>query len=155
MKTKNVISIVFLSVTIFFIACDTDNVDYAQINFEKSKINESLLLTKSYNDSLKLVYDTAKTKLNNALCLKYDKLYHYNDSMFTVHYTMFGDMMYGYGMRMNNYTPNAGMMQNGMGMMNRNMDMTRIMGDTATVGGHYRMMNIIHNQHQITHNGIY
>lgn len=126
----------------------------AQISSEKAKVNSALGLTQAYNDTLKMVYDTAKVHKNNLYCIKYDKLYHKNDSMFTVHYHMFGDEMYKNGIMMNDYTPVGGMMQGGM-MDTGSADFKQMMGDTATVGGYYRNMMKLHTDHQIYHNGIY
>lgn len=157
MKIIKGLYVAILAVILVLSSCSNDksSVDYAQIDAEKAKVSTSLVLTKAYNDTLKMVYDTVKVHKNNAYCLKYDKLYHKNDSLFTMHYNMFGDMMYKNGIMMSNYTPASGMMQNGMGMMDTSMDMTRMMGDTATVGGYYRNMNTIHIQHQTYHNSIY
>ena len=158
MKKVNGLLVSVFMLVLAFSGCKTDtgsSVDYAQIDAEKAKVQSSLSLTKAYNDTLKMVYDTVKVHKNNAYCLKYDKLYHKNDSLFNMHYNMFGDMMYTNGIMMTNYTPASGMMQSGMGMKDASMDMTRMMGDTATVGGYYRNMNTIHTQHQTYHNSIY
>ena len=157
MKKVKGLCVAVLTAVLVLSSCTNDksSVDYAQVDAEKAKLSTSLALTKAYNDTLKMVYDTVNVHKNNANCLKYDKLYHENDSLFTIHYNMFGDMMYTNGIMMNNYTPASGMMQSGMGMMDASMDMTRMMGDTATVGGYYRNMNTIHAQHQTYHNSIY
>jgi hypothetical protein len=155
-KVNGLFAVVFVLLTLFT-ACTNDksSVDYAQIDAEKAKVSSLLVLTKAYNDTLKMVYDTVKVHKNNSYCLKYDKLYHTNDSLFTMHYNMFGDIMYADGIMMNNYAHSTGMMQGGMGMMDANIDMTRMMGDTATVGSYYRNMHTIHTQHSVYHNAIY
>ncbi len=156
MKKVNGLLVGVFMLVLAFSSCktDTSSVDYAQIDAERAKVQSSYSLTKAYNDTLKMVYDTVKVHKNNAYCLKYDKLYHKNDSLFTMHYNMFGDMMYQNGIMMNNYTPGTGMMS-GMGMMNASMDMDRMMGDTTAVGGYYRNMHTIQVEHQTYHNGIY
>jgi|ERR1035437_6596879 hypothetical protein len=126
----------------------------AQISSEKTKTGSALVLAQAYNDTLKMVYDTVKVHKNNSYCIKYDKLYHKNDSMFTVHYHMFGDEMYKNGIMMNNYTPGSGMMQGSM-MNNGSTGYYQMMSDTATVGSYYRNMMKLHVQHQTYHNGIY
>ena len=130
------------------------NVDNAQFDSDKSKVQSSLSLTGAYNDTLKMVYDTAKVHHNNLLCIKYDKLYHKTDSMFTIHYNMFGDDMYKNGIMMQNYTPGDGMMQGGK-MMSGSTGYNQMMSDTALVGGYFRNMTKLHSQHMIYHNGIY
>jgi len=133
--------------------CDNNSVDKAQIVTEKGKVQSSLTLSKAYNDTLKMVYDTVKVHKNNSYCLKYDKLYHQNDSMFTVHYNMFGDEMYKYGFMMAGYSTTGGMMKGGM--MDNDSNYKTMIGDTATVGAYYRSMCLIRIAHQTYHNGIY
>jgi outer membrane lipoprotein-sorting protein len=150
-------TIVAVSTTIMLITgCtkDNNNVDYSVIDGEKTKIKSALDLSQAYNDTLIMVYDTAKVHKNNRYCIKYDTLYHKNDSMFRMHYTMFGDEMYKNGMMMSNYSPSGSMMQGGM-MNSGSMDMNRMMGDTATVGGYYRNMHQLNTKHLTYHNGIY
>ena len=138
-----------------FTGCSNDNnADNSIINNERAQVKSALLLSAAYSDTLKMVFDTAKIQRNNRYCIKYDKLYHKNDSMFKVHYTMFGDEMYKNGMMMSNYTPSAGMMQGGM-MNSGTMDLKQMMGDTATVGGYYRNMHQLNIKHQPYHYGIY
>ena len=143
-------------ILLFALGCSKDKatVDYSQIDFEKVKIKSTLDLTKAYSDTLKMGFDTAKVKKGNTFCLKYDKLYHRDDSMFTVHYTMFGDMMYQNGMMLNHYTPMGGMGGMVGGSMG-SMDMNIMMADTAMVGGYYRAMHTLQTQHQTYHNAIY
>src|ERR1035437_281045 len=141
----------------FFTACTNDksSVDYAQIDAEKAKVNSSLVLAKAYNDTLIMVYDTVKVHKNNGYCLKYDKLYHKNDSLFTMHYNMFGSMMYDNGIMMNNYSQTGSMMQGG-GMMNSDSKYyNAMMADTTTVGGYYRAMCVTRATHLTYHNAIY
>lgn len=156
MKKLNGRLVGVIMLVLAFTDCKTDvsSVAYAQIDTEKAKVQSSYSLTKAYNDTLKMVYDTVKVHKNNAYCLKYDRLYHKNDSLFTMHYNMFGDMMYQKGIMMNNYTPSTGMM-GGMGMMDANIDIARMMADTTAVGGYYRNMHTIQTQHQTYHTGIY
>ena len=88
---KNVIFsliIIIVAMMISFVGCKKDSqtsVDYTTIDTEQSNAKSALVLSQSYNDTLGMVYDTAKTHKNNALCIKYDKLYHKNDSMFSMH----------------------------------------------------------------------
>lgn len=155
MKKNNGLIVGAFALFVLLSSCtkDNSNVSYAQLDAEKAKLQSSFTLTKAYNDTLKMVYDTVKVHSNNLYCIKYDKLYHKNDSMFTVHYGMFGGEMYKNGIMMSNYTPGDGMMQGGM--MNTSMDKARMMSDTATVGQYYRNMHTMRIQHQTYHNGIY
>ena len=155
MKKINNLVLSILVLVLFFAGCTKDNkVDNSVIDTEKTQTKNALLLTTAYSDTLKMVFDTAKITKYNKYCIKYDKLYHKNDSMFAVHYTMFGNEMYKNGMIMSNYTPSTGMMQGGM-MNSGTMDLTLMMGDTATVGGYYRNMHQLNIKHQPFHNGIY
>lgn len=154
---KNIRNLVLsiLVLILFFAGCSKDNnPDNSIINNETAHVKSALLLSNAYGDTLKMVYDTAKITRFNKYCIKYDKLYHKNDSMFTVHYHMFGDEMYKNGMMMSNYSPSTGMMQGGM-MNSGTMDLKQMMGDTATVGGYYRNMHQLNIKHQPYHNGIY
>ena len=156
MKKMNGLFAGVITLVILFSSCANNNssLDFAQIDAQKVQIQTSLNLTSTYNDTLKMVYDTVKLRKNNPYCIKYDKLYHKNDSMFTLHYGMFGDEMYKNGIMMNNYTPGNGMMQGGM-MNNNSMDLNRMLGDTAMVGGYHRNLLKLHIQHQVYHNSIY
>jgi hypothetical protein len=157
-KMKNITRFFLSIVAIFilFVGCDKDknNVDYSVVDSEKAQIKSALEVSQAYNDTLIMVYDTAIMHKNNRYCIKYDTMYHRNDSMFSMHYIMFGDEMYKNGMMMSNYTPSGGMMQGGM-MNSGTMDMNRMMGDTATVAGYYRNMQQLHSKHASYHNGIY
>ena len=155
MKKINNLVLSILVLVLFFAGCTKDNkADYSVIDAEKTQTKSALLLSTAYSDTLKMVYDTAKIRKYNKYCIKYDKLYHKNDSLFTVHYKMFGDEMYKNGMMMSNYSPSAGMMQ--VGMMNSDtMNPKLMMGDTGTVGGYYRNMHQLNIKHQPYHNGIY
>lgn len=153
-KTNGLFAVVFTLLTVFSSCTNGNIVNSAQINSEKTKAGSALVLTQAYNDTLKMVYDTVKVHKNNSYCIKYDKLYHKNDSMFTVHYHMFGDEMYKNGIMMINYNPGNGMMQGGM-MDNGSSDYKQMMNDTATVGGYYRNMMKLHTAHQLYHNSIY
>lgn len=128
--------------------------DYSVLDGEKSKTSDALKLSQSFNDTLKMVYDTAKVHKGNQYCIKYDKLYHQGDSMFKVHYSLMGDEIYRNGMMMQNYSPSNSMMQGGM-MNNGSMDKNRMMGDTAIVDGYYRNMHQLRNIHQPYHSGIF
>jgi len=140
---------------LFLLSACNNNVDFSQIDAEKAKVSSSLLLTKAYNDTLKMVCDTVKVQKNNAYCIKYDKLYHKNDSLFTMHYNMFGSLMYDNGIMMNNYTPADGMMQGGSMMNSGSKNYNTMMADTAAIGGYYRTMCVIRATHQTYHNVIY
>jgi hypothetical protein len=160
-KTKNMkkINVLVLSITslfMLFTSCMKDNngVNFTVLDNEKNQIKSALDLSQAYNDTLIIVYDTALMHRNNKYCIKYDKLYHKNDSMFNMHYTQFGNEMYKDGMMMSNYNPSGGMMQGGMMNYGSN-DKNRMMGDTAMVGGYYRNMNQLHSKHATYHNGIY
>lgn len=141
---------------ILIISCKKDGqtgTDYTAVNNEINNTKTDLSLSKSYNDTLTMVYDTAKVHKNNTECIKYDKLYHKSDSMFTVHYTMFGDEMYKDGIMMKGYTPGSMM---GGGMMNTGMmDMHQIQGDTAMMNGYYNSMQQLRTKHQVLDQGIY
>lgn len=132
--------------------------DYSIIDSEKAKVKNALDLSQEFNDTLKLVIDTAKVKKHNRFCLMYDTLYHRSDSMFRIHYSLFGDEMYHNGMMMQNYTP-ADHMMGGGGMMGNasanGLDMHQLMSDTAEVGVYYRNMRTLHSNHQLLHNQIY
>lgn len=155
---KNIYSLVLgaFVLILYFAGCtkDNSNADNSAIIFETAQVKSALLLSTAYGDTLKMVYDTAKITRYNKYCIKYDKLYHKNDSMFTIHYHMFGDELYKNGMMMSNYSPSTGMMQGGM-MNSGTMDLKLMMGDTATVGGYYRNMHQLNINHQSYHNGIY
>ena len=155
---KNVNGLVLSIVVTFMLltSCNKNDstADYSLIDGEKAKIKSALDLSQAFNDTLKMVYDTAKIHKNNRYCIKYDKLYHQSDSMFKVHYNMFGDEIYKNGMMMNNYYPSNSMMQGGM-MNGGSMDKSRMMGDTTTVGGYYRNMHQLQEKHQPYHQGIY
>jgi len=155
MKKINNLVLSFLILVLFFAGCAKDNkADYSVIDAEKIQTKSALLLSTAYSDTLKMVFDTAKIQRNNPYCIKYDKLYHKNDSLFTVHYQMFGDEMYQNGMMMSNYSPSTGMMQGGM-MNSGTLDLKLMMGDTATIGGYYRNMHQLNSKHQPYHSGIY
>ena len=139
---------------LFLSACDKTD-DYSKIDAEKAKVSSSLALTKAYNDTLKTVYDTVKVKKNNVYCLKYDKLYHKNDSLFTMHYNMFGSMIYDNGIMMSNYSVGGNMMQGGNMMNSDSKNYNTMMSDTAIVGGYYRAMCVTRAAHLTYHNSIY
>jgi hypothetical protein len=154
MKKVNGLFTSVFALLLLLSACD-NSVDYSQIDAEKAKVSSSLVLTKAYNDTLKMYYDTVKVRKNNFYCLKYDKLYHKNDSLFTMHYNMFGGMMYDNGVMMSNYTAGGGMMQGGTMMNSGSKYYNTMMADTATVATCYRTMIQIRSAHQTYHNGIY
>ena len=156
MKKLNGLFASVFALVLLLSACDNNSVDYSQITAEKAKVSSSFVLTKAYSDSLKTVYDTVKVRKNNVYCLKYDKLYHKNDSLFTMHYNMFGSMMYDNGIMMSNYTAGNGMMQGGTTMMTSSSKYyNTMMTDTATVGGYYRAMCLTRAAHLTYHNAIY
>jgi hypothetical protein len=146
-----------ISVTLMLMASCMKNksgADYSVLDSEKAKISNALDISQAFNDTLKMVYDTAKIHKGNLYCIKYDKLYHQGDSMFKVHYSLMGDEMYKNGMIMQNYSPSNSMMQGGM-MNNGTMDRNRMMSDTVIIDGYYRNMNQLRNVHQPYHNGIF
>lgn len=155
---KNIIGFILgiVVMLIVFISCakDKSNADYTVVDSEKTQLKSALTLSQAYNDTLIMVYDTAKMHKNNKYCIKYDTLYHKNDSMFNMHYNKFGDEMYKNGMMMSNYSASSGMMQGGM-MNSGTMDKNRMMSDTSIVGGYYRNMHQLHSKHATYHNGIY
>jgi hypothetical protein len=130
----------------------TQGVNTSAITADLNNSNNSLKLAVVYNDTLKMVYDVATIRKNNPTCIKYDKLYHKNDSVFSINYHMFGDEMYRDGIMMNSYTP--GTMMGGMGSGGM-MDRQVIIGDTAMMNGYYRSMQQLHTVHLVYHNGIY
>ena len=156
MKRTNGLFLGSLVLFILLNSCQKENnsVNYSVIDSEKANIQSALALTQAFNDTLIMVYDTAKTHTNNHFCLKYDSLYHHNDSLFMNHYSMFGNEMYKNGMMMNNYTPGNGMMQGGM-MNSDSNDLSRMRNDTSIVGTCYRTMQQLHIQHQPYHKGIF
>jgi len=156
MKKINSLVLGAFVLILYFTGCskDNSNADNSAITIETAQVKSALLLSTAYGDTLKMVYDTAKITRYNKYCIKFDKLYHKNDSMFAVHYKMFGNEMYKNGMMMSNYTPSTGMMQGGM-MNSGTMDLKLMMGDTATVGDYYRNMHQLNIKHQTYHNGIY
>ncbi|HEY4789084.1 MAG TPA: hypothetical protein VIH57_23710 [Bacteroidales bacterium] len=145
-----------LTLMVFVTNCKKDNqtnADYAAINTNISDSKTALSLSQSYNDTLITYFDTAKVHKNNVNCIKYDKLYHKSDSMFTAHYNMFGGEMYQDDIMMKGYTPGSMM---GGGTTNTGMmDMHQIQGDTAMMNGYYNSMIQLHNKHQSYHNSIY
>ena len=158
---KNIIFslVITLVVAVFGLSsCNKDDktnssVNYTVLDSEKANTKAALSLSQSFNDTLIMVYDTAKMHKNNAYCIKYDKLYHKNDSMFKAHYNMFGDEMYKNGVMMHGYTPGSMM---GGGMMNGGMmDTARIHSDTTMMNGYYNNMMQLRSKHQPYHNGIY
>ena len=156
MKKINLILACISVSSILTMSCNKDgqtDADYTAINNDISNTKADLLLSQSYNDTLTMVYDTAKVHKNNTECIKYDKLYHKSDSMFTIHYTMFGDEMYKDGIMMKGYTPGSMM---GGGMMNTGMmDMHQIQGDTVMMNGYYNSMQQLRSKHQVLDQGIY
>ncbi|NDP22302.1 MAG: hypothetical protein GZ091_14660 [Paludibacter sp.] len=159
MKKQNLgLGIIIVSLVIGLVGCSTSHnsgkVDLNAINTEISYSKSALNLSKAYSDTLKMYYDTVKVKHNNVYCMKYDKLYHKNDSLFTMHYNMFGEEMYKGGFMMNNYTPGSMMGNNGMmgtgGMMN-----ATLRSDTTMMNGYYNTMHQLRINHQTYHNGIY
>src|ERR1035437_223667 len=157
MKTIKIDFVVVISAILMLTSSCMKNksgADYSVIDNEKSKTLNAFNLSKAFNDTLKMVYDTAKVHKGNLYCIRYDKLYHQGDSMFKVHYSLCGDEMYRNGMMMQNYSPSNSMMEGGM-MNGGSMDMNRLTGDTATMDGYYRNMHQLRNIHQPYHNGIF
>lgn len=152
------LAIIVVTVVISLVGCATTDssgkVNLAVISKEQSNTKIALDLSKVYNDSLVMAYNLATVKKNNTTCIKYDKLYHHNDSLFTNHYNMFGDEMYKNGFMMNNYTPGSTM--GGVGMMGTGgmMDAT-LRGDTTMMNGYYSTMHQLRINHQTYHNSIY
>ena len=155
MKKLNGLFAGVFALVLLLSACDNNSVDYSQITAEKAKVSSSFVLTKAYSDSLKIVYDTVKVRKNNVYCLKYDKLYHKNDSLFTMNYNMFGSMMYDNGVMMSNFTAGSGMMQGGTMMGSGSKYYNTMMADTAAVGGYYRAICLTRAAHLTYHNAIY
>lgn len=153
---KNLMIVGILLIFVVLTSCKKENSsnDYSTIDGEKTKIKNALNLSQSFNDTLKMVYDTAKVHKNNRYCIKYDTLFHQSDSMFRVHYSLFGDEIYKNGIMMQNYSPTNSMMHGGM-MNSGSMNMNRMMGDTATVGDYYRIMHQLRIKHQVYDQGIY
>lgn len=141
---------------ILIVGCAKDNssTDFAVINQEKLNIENALKKSEAYNDTLIMVYDTVFNRHLNSTCIKYDELYHQEDSMFSMHYSMFGDEMYKNNVMMPYYTPSSEMMNGGM-MGSESMDMRQLQEDTARVNEFYTEMLHLRNTHQIYHNGIF
>src|SRR6266702_4131798 len=94
---KMMILIIGISTMIMIITgCNKDSksANYSVIDSEKAKIKNALDLYYAFNDTLKMVFDTAKVHKNNRYCIKYDTLFHQSDSLFMIHYFLFGDEMY-------------------------------------------------------------
>ena len=155
-KNKSILQLILIITIIGLVAaCSGDKsvkIDSASLNAEISNTKIALEHSKAYNDTLIMYYDTVKVRKDNAYCLKYDKLYHQNDSLFNHYYTMFGDEMYGYGYMMNNYSPGSMM---GGGMMNGDMMDDELRGDTTMMNGYYYTMHQLQINHQTYHNAIY
>ncbi len=150
-----VLGIIVVATVVLFASCTTDSsakVNLSAINAEISNTKIALDLSKGYNDSLVMAFNLATVKKNNATCIKYDKLYHHNDSLFANHYDMFGAEMYKGGYMMNNYTP--GSMMRG-GMIDDGMMSSVLRGDTTMMNGYFKTMHQLHLTHQTYHNGIY
>jgi hypothetical protein len=158
MKNVHVFLIGISAMLILLASCKKDDsttsqkADYSTINKEKANTQSSLKLSTAYNDTLIMYYDTTKVKKNNVYCVKYDKLYHKQDSLFTMHYGMFGDEMYKNGMMMNGYSPSS--MMGSKGMMNNNM-MDTLKRDTSIVNACFSQMKTLRAKHLVYHNGIY
>ena len=144
MKKSKLIITGIIALLTLLVGCNKDqsgSIDFASINNEKTQIADAYNLSKAFNDTLGMIYDTVAVRFYNPYCLKYDSLFHQGDSMFMVHYSMFGDKMYENGIMMNGYKPSGSMMNGGM-MMNYDHihDMERLMKDTAEVDEYYRYM---------------
>jgi len=154
---KNKLILTGIAAMIFFFAgCNKENdgSERANINADKVKISNDYELSRAFNDTLKTVYNSVQSPINNPVCLMYDSLYHHSDSLFNAHYGLFCDEMYRNNIMMPYYTPSSAMMQGGMmgsGMMNIN----DLRGDTTEVNGYYRNMHNLRTDHQIYHNGIF
>jgi hypothetical protein len=156
MKKINSSFLIIFSLFALFTSCmkDSNSADYSAVDSEKNNIKSDFELSQAYNDTLIMVYDTAKIHKYNEYCIKYDTLYHKKDSIFSMHYIMFGDEMYKNGIMMSNYSPSGSMMQGGM-MNDGSLDKNHMMDDTSTVGSYYRNMHKLHIKHMTYHNGIY
>jgi hypothetical protein len=156
MKRVTVLIVGIVTIVLLQQSCKKDSsnttAEYTAINTEKANTETSLKLSTAYNDTLKMYFDTVTVKKNNVYCVKYDKLYHKNDSLFTVHYGMFGDEMYKNGMMMNNYSPST--MMGSKGMMNNSM-MDTLRKDTSFVNTCYSQMKSLRTKHQMYHTAIY
>jgi len=153
-KINSVLQFIVIIAMVGLVACSSDNsakIDSTSLNTKITNTKIALEYSKAYNDTLKMYYDTAKVTKGDVYCLKYDKLYHQNDSLFNHYYTMFGDEMYDYGYMMNNYNPGSMM----GGMMNGGMMSNELRGDTTMMDGYYNTMHQLQINHQTYHNGIY
>jgi hypothetical protein len=156
MKNINGLVLSIATMLILLAGCmkGQNSADYSVVDNEKAQIKSASELSQAYNDTLIMVYDTAIMHKNNKYCIKYDTIYHKNDSIFNMHYIIFCDEMYKNGMMMSNYSPSGSMMQGGM-MNSGTMDKNRMMNDTSIVGGYYRDMHQLHSKHATYHNSIY
>ena len=156
---KNILpalGVIIITMTISLSGCrkeNNNNNDSSLINNEKTNTKNALVLSQTYNNALKMYYDTARIRKNNVYCIKYDKLFHKNDSVFKVQYNMFGDKMYKNGIMMNGYT--RGGMMNGTILNSGMMDSQTLQGDSAMMNGYYKSMQLLRTNHQQYHNGIY
>lgn len=95
--------ILILSLILGIFSCKKDSsatAKYSSLTEETNNAGTASGLAQAYNDSLIMVFDTACVRRNNLYCIRYDKLYHKNDSIFSGQYQMFGNAMYGYGVTM-------------------------------------------------------
>ncbi len=157
MKLILSITSVMVLLVVFTSGCKKDNsqdVNYTTLENAQKNAKTALTLSQSYNDTLIMIYDTAQMHKGNRFCLRYDSLYHHSDSMFSMHYKLFGDEMYRNGVMMPGYTSGGGMMGGGM-MVGGMMDTSRWHQDTAMMNGYYSTMQHLHLNHQPYHNGIH
>jgi hypothetical protein len=130
------------------------------VNTDKPAIDEQIRnaiiadsLSYAYNDTLAMIEDTVTVRLNNPLCISYDKLYHTTDSLFSVQYNLFGDYLYKYGKKMTGYTPPATLSADMR--YSDGMPIKELVADTIIMNGLYTGMEELRLIHVQNHNGIY
>ena len=129
------------------------NTDKPVIDEQMSQDKTADSLSHAFNDTLAMVEDTVIDRLNNVNCIKYDKLYHTNDSMFSVQYNLFGGELYKYGKKMTGYLPPA-VLSADMSYSD-GMSINELVADTIIMNGYYTGMEQLRLTHQQYHNGIY
>ncbi len=142
--------------------CKKDNTASTNNNVFSGDLNNAQNLelhALAYNDTLVMYYDTARVRWHNPFLMHYDRLYHMNDSLFSIMYNTFSSQVYQYGVTMRGY--NTGGMMGGGGMMGSNLTNTGMMNyqwlrsDTTAMGGYYTSMMQLRVNHETYHHAIY
>jgi hypothetical protein len=129
------------------------NTDKPVIDAQISRAITADSLSHAYDDTLAMVEDTVTARLDNTICIKYDKLYHRNDSLFFLEYNLFGGEMYKYGKKMTGYTPPVKISADMI--YSDGMTISELVADTIIMNRYYTGMQALQLTHQQYHNGIY